>query len=47
MTWKGRVMPAVLGQDDQINALAKAGKLIVTDAHVVLDAPILEVGKGS
>jgi hypothetical protein len=45
VTWKPGVTPVLLGQDDQINALAKAGKLTVTDAHIVLDAPILGVGK--
>ena len=44
--WKPGVTPVLLGRDDQINALAKAGKLTKTDAHVVLNAPILEVGKG-
>jgi hypothetical protein len=46
VTWKPGVTPVVLGQDDQINALAKAGKLTMTDAHIVLNAPILTVGKG-
>jgi hypothetical protein len=45
VTWKPGVTPVLLGQDDQINALAKAGKLTVTDAHIVLNAPILTVGK--
>lgn len=44
VTWKPGVTPVLLGQDDQINALAKAGKLTVTDAHIVLNAPILGVG---
>jgi hypothetical protein len=39
------VKPVLLGQDDQIDALAKAGKLTLTDAHIVLNAPILKVGK--
>jgi hypothetical protein len=46
VTWKPGVTPVVLGQDDQINALAKAGKLTMTDAHIVLNAPILKVGQG-
>ncbi len=46
VTWKPGVKPVVLGQDDQINALAKAGKLTMTNAHIVLNAPILRVGKG-
>jgi len=45
VTWKPGVTPVLLGRDDQINALAKAGKLTVTDEHVVLNAPILTVGK--
>ena len=45
VTWKAGVKPVLLGQDDQINALAKKGKLTVKDAHVVLNAPILTVGK--
>jgi hypothetical protein len=45
VTWKPGVTPVLLGQDDQINALAKAGKLTMTDAHVVLNAPIVTVGK--
>jgi hypothetical protein len=46
VTWKKGVKPVLLGQDDQIDGLAKKGKLTMQDAHVVLDAPILEVGKG-
>jgi hypothetical protein len=46
VTWKAGVKPVLLGQDDQITSLAKEGKLTMTDAHIVLNAPILEVGKG-
>ena len=46
VTWKPGVKPVVLGKDDQIKGLAKKGKLTLQDAHVVLDAPILAVGKG-
>jgi hypothetical protein len=46
VTWKPGAKPVVLGQDDQIKSLAKAGKLTITDAHIVLNAPILTVGKG-
>ena len=46
VTWKTGVKPVLLGQDDQINALVKKGKLIEKDAHIVLNAPILKVGKG-
>ncbi|HKD93172.1 MAG TPA: hypothetical protein VKB43_00490 [Gaiellaceae bacterium] len=46
VTWKKGVKPVLLGQDDQINALAQKGKLTVKDAHIVLNGPILKVGKG-
>jgi hypothetical protein len=46
VTWKPGVKPVLLGRDDQIKSLAKAGKLTMTDAGVVLNAPILKVGKG-
>jgi hypothetical protein len=46
VTWKKGVKPVLLGQDDQIDGLAKKGKLTEKDAHVVLNAPILKVGKG-
>ena len=45
VTWKDGVKPVLLGRDDQINAFAAKGKLTVKDAHIVLDAPILTVGK--
>jgi hypothetical protein len=45
ITWKPGVKPVLLGQDDQIKGLAKRGKLTMTDAHTVLNAPILHVGK--
>ena len=41
VTWKPGATPVLLGRDDQINSLAKAGKLTITDAHIVLNAPIL------
>jgi hypothetical protein len=46
VTWKAGVKPVLLGRDDQIKTLAKEGKLTMTDAHIVLNAPILKVGKG-
>jgi hypothetical protein len=46
VTWKPGVTPVLLGRDDQITSLAKAGKLTIKDAHIVLNAPILKVGKG-
>jgi hypothetical protein len=45
VTWKPGVKPVLLGRDDQIDKLAKEGKLTMTDAHIVLNAPILKVGK--
>jgi hypothetical protein len=34
----------LLTSDDQINSLASAHKLTVTEAHIVLNAPITKVG---
>ena len=45
--WKKGVKPVVIGQDDQIDALEKQGKLTEKDAHIVINGPILHVGKGS
>jgi hypothetical protein len=46
VTWKKGVKPVLLGRDDQIDGLEKKGKLTEKDAHIVLNAPILKVGKG-
>jgi hypothetical protein len=45
VTWKAGAKPVLLVKDDQIKALAKEGKLTLRDAHIVLNAPILHVGK--
>ena len=45
VTWKAGSTPVLLVKDDQIKALAKAGKLTMRDAHIVLNAPITAVGK--
>jgi hypothetical protein len=45
VTWKAGATPVLLGQDDQIKSLAGKGELTMTDAHVVLNAPILKIGK--
>lgn len=45
VTWKAGVKPVVLYSDNQINSLAAKGKLTKKDAHIVLNAPILKVGK--
>jgi hypothetical protein len=34
----------LLVKDDQINGLAKQGKLTVKDVHAVINAPITNVG---
>jgi len=46
LTWKQGVKPVLIGQDDQVDSLEKKGKLTEKDAHIVLNAPILKVGKG-
>jgi hypothetical protein len=45
VTWKPGVTPKLLKSDNQINSLAKAHKLTVRDARIVLNAPITKVGK--
>jgi hypothetical protein len=45
VTWKPGVTPALLVKDDQIKSLAKAKKVTLKDAHIVLNAPITKVGK--
>jgi hypothetical protein len=42
--WKSGATPVLLVRDDQIDSLAKSGKLTESDAHVVLNAPITSVG---
>ena len=44
VTWKPGVTPVLLVKDDQIDGLAKQGKLTVKDVHVVINAPITKVG---
>jgi hypothetical protein len=44
VTWKPGVPPVLLVKDDQITSLAKAGKLTISDPHIVLNAPITSVG---
>jgi hypothetical protein len=43
--WKTGAKPVLLVKDDQIKALAKSGKLSLTDAHVVLNAPVTKISK--
>jgi hypothetical protein len=45
VTWKAGVTPVLLGRDDQINSLAAKGKLTIKTPGIVLNAPILTVGK--
>lgn len=45
VTWKAGAKPVLLTSDNQIKALTKKGKLTLRDAHVVLNAPVVKVGK--
>ena len=45
VTWKSGATPVLLKSDTQIESLQKKGKLTVRDAHIVLNAPIIKVGK--
>jgi hypothetical protein len=45
VTWKSGSTPVLLTSDNQINKLAKAGKLTMTTTTIVLNAPITHVGK--
>jgi hypothetical protein len=45
LTWKAGATPVVLKSDTQINAVEKKGTLTEHDAHVVLNCPIIKVGK--
>jgi hypothetical protein len=46
LTWKPGATPVLLTSDTQINAVEKKGTLSERDAHVVLNCPIIKVGKG-
>ena len=45
LTWKACATPVVITSDTQINKIEKTGKLTERDAHVVLNCPIIKVGK--
>jgi hypothetical protein len=45
ITWKAGAKPVLLTSDNQIDGLAKKGKLTEKDLHIVDNAPILTVGK--
>jgi len=44
VTWKAGAKPKLLTSDNQIIALAKAGKLTETMSSIVLNAPVTSVG---
>lgn len=46
LTWKTGAKPTLITSDTQIDKIEKTGKLTERDAHVVLNCPIIEVGKG-
>jgi hypothetical protein len=46
LTWKAGAKPSLITSDTQIDKIEKTGKLTERDAHVVLNCPIIEVGKG-
>ena len=45
VTWKAGATPVLLTSDNQINALAKSGKLTMQTTTIILNAPITHVGK--
>ena len=44
--WKASAHPVLLTSDNQILALQKKGKLTLSQNHVILNCPIVKVGKG-
>ena len=46
LTWKAGAKPVLITSDTQINKIEKKGTLTERDAHVVLNCPIIKVGKG-
>jgi plastocyanin len=44
--WKASAQPALLTSDDQILSLQKQGKLTVRNTGVIMNCPIVKVGKG-
>jgi len=46
LTWKSGAKPTLITSDTQIDKIEKTGKLSERDAHVVLNCPIISVGKG-
>ena len=46
LTWKSGAKPVLITSDTQIDAIESKGTLTERDAHVVLNCPIIKVGKG-
>jgi hypothetical protein len=44
--WKASAHPVLLTSDNQIFSLQKKGKLTLSQNHVILNCPIVKVGKG-
>ena len=47
LTWKAGATPTLITSDTQIDKIEKTGLLSERDAHVVLNCPIIKVGKRS
>jgi len=47
VSWKSGANPVLITSDTQIDKIEKTGKLTEQDAHVVLNCPIIKVGKGA
>jgi hypothetical protein len=46
LTWKAGAKPVLITSDTQIDQIEKTGKLTEREAGVVLNCPIIKVGKG-
>ena len=46
LTWKAGAKPVLITSDTQIDQIEKTGRLTERDADVVLNCPIIKVGKG-
>src|SRR5919198_3459521 len=46
LTWKAGATPTLITSDTQIDKIEKTGNLTESDPHVVLNCPIIKVGKG-
>ena len=46
LSWKAGAKPVLITSDTQIDKIEKTGLLSERDAHVVLNCPIIKVGKG-